>query len=160
MITRVDKMKLFFAVIFALIALINAVSQPIIPNTRKEGCIEGTCGSHCDYDGVKLFPNDQKNQEGKCRILKCNKNFDVAITPCPFDSELIYLTELQCSLIIYSKFKFRYWTVSMGQEGRRWEENLPRLLRYKDQENLIWIEIVCLVTWYEFQGVSLTCLYI
>lgn len=91
--TRVDKMKLLFAValvLAALIALIDANSQPVIKNTKKDGCVEGTCGSHCDYDGVKLFPHDQKNQEGKCRLLRCSKDFDVYITPCPFDCKLDY----------------------------------------------------------------------
>lgn len=82
-------MKQFFIsfVLFAFIGYCYAVSQPIIPNTRAEGCIEGTCASHCAWDGVKIFSGDALNQPGKCRMLRCASNFDIHITPCPFDSK-------------------------------------------------------------------------
>lgn len=67
-------------------------SQPIIPNTRAEGCVDGVCGSVCSWDGVQLFPNDNLNQPGKCRMLRCSSDFSIYITPCPFDSkEIIFL---------------------------------------------------------------------
>lgn len=55
---------------------------PVIKNTRAEGCFDGTCGSHCAYDGAKLFPSDNLNQIGKCRMLSCNNKFDVKVTGC------------------------------------------------------------------------------
>lgn len=65
-------------------------SQPIIKNTRAEGCIDGVCGSICSWEDVKLFPNDNLNQPGKCRLLGCSSDFNIQITPCPFDSEEIF----------------------------------------------------------------------
>lgn len=82
-------MKSVFMVlfIFGSISQAFAVSQPIIRNTRAEGCVDGVCASHCAWDGVKIFPGDQLNQPGKCNLLRCSKNFDIFITPCPFDSK-------------------------------------------------------------------------
>lgn len=99
---RVDKMKLIFALIFiVLIALCNGSSQPVIKNTKESGCFDGQCGDHCSYDGAKLFPNDNLNQPGKCRFLKCEKNFDVLITNCPHDRELrIQITLLLSSIYL------------------------------------------------------------
>lgn len=77
-----------YTIIFALfgvIALCHGFSQPIIRNTRAEGCFDGKCGSHCSWEGAKLFPSDNLNQPGKCRMLACRSNFDIAISPCPFD---------------------------------------------------------------------------
>lgn len=89
-------MNFCFAVIFLLIPLIDGYSQPIIENTRKEGCIdEIRCGPHCEYDGVKLFPNESAEQKGKCRFLRCNEKFQVYLTECPFDSELLNSESLQ-----------------------------------------------------------------
>lgn len=65
----------------------HGMSQPIIPNTRAEGCFDGKCGSHCAWDGVKFFPFDNVNQPGKCRVLACKSNFDITITNCPYDSK-------------------------------------------------------------------------
>jgi hypothetical protein len=76
-------------VVLVLVGYVAAVSQPIIPNTRAEGCNEGTCGSHCAWDGAKIFPNDNLNQPGKCRMLACSSDFSVRITNCPFDSKNI-----------------------------------------------------------------------
>lgn len=69
-------------------------SQPVIPNTRQQGCVDGTCGSLCAWDGAKLFPQDNLNQPGKCRMLRCSSNFDIFITPCPFDMTGNYLSEI------------------------------------------------------------------
>lgn len=87
----------------AFVVLCYGVSQPIIPNTKAEGCIEGTCGSHCAWDGAKLFPYDNLNQPGKCRVLKCSKNFEIVITPCPFDSKTIN-RDLNIEKIIHFPF--------------------------------------------------------
>jgi Single domain von Willebrand factor type C len=72
-------------VLIGFIALCNAFSQPIIPNTREEGCFDGQCAEHCAWDGVKLLKHDNLNQPGKCRLLKCDEKFNILITPCPFD---------------------------------------------------------------------------
>ncbi|KAG5673069.1 hypothetical protein PVAND_003144 [Polypedilum vanderplanki] len=72
-------------VLLSVIGLCYSFSQPVVKNTRKEGCWEGQCGSHCDFQGTKLFPDDNKNDIGKCRMLRCASNFDLYITPCSFD---------------------------------------------------------------------------
>lgn len=81
------------AVIFVILSVISTCygySQPIIPNTKAEGCFDGSCGPHCAWDGAQLFPNDNLNQPGKCRMLRCSSNYDILITPCPFDmSEIL-----------------------------------------------------------------------
>lgn len=64
-------------------------SQPVIQNTRAEGCIDGICGSLCSWDEAKMFPGDNLNQPGKCRLLRCSSDFSISITPCPFDSKQI-----------------------------------------------------------------------
>lgn len=80
-------MKIIFCLIglFVIINTCYGFSQPVIRNTRAEGCVDGRCGSHCSWDGAKLFPGDNLNQKGKCRLLRCDSNFDIYITPCPFD---------------------------------------------------------------------------
>jgi hypothetical protein len=72
-------------VLLSVISLCYCFSQPIIHDTRKEGCFDGQCGAHCDFEGSKLFPNDSKNDIGHCRMLRCASNFDILITPCDFD---------------------------------------------------------------------------
>lgn len=78
------------AFILTLICILMAdyclgYSQPIIPNTKKQVCIDGVCGSACSWDGAELFPSENLNQPGKCRMLACSSSFDIRITPCPFD---------------------------------------------------------------------------
>lgn len=64
-----------------LIAFVNCYSQPVIENTKKEGCLDdGRCGAHCEFDGVKLFPDNVVEQKGKCRFLRCNDKFQVLLT--------------------------------------------------------------------------------
>jgi hypothetical protein len=91
------KTGLIAVVLLAFVGYCFAVSQPIIPNTRAEGCHEGTCGSHCAWDGAKLFPSDNLNQPGKCRMLACDSQFSIRITPCPFDSEFSIFPKVNSS---------------------------------------------------------------
>jgi len=79
------KIVLLCFMLMSLLTLTFGYSQPIIQNTRAEGCIDGTCGSHCAWDEAKLFPGDNLNQPGKCRLLRCSSDFNIYITPCPFD---------------------------------------------------------------------------
>lgn len=73
--------------LMSLMTLCFGYSQPIIKDTRAEGCIDGTCGSICSWDEAKLFPGDMLNQPGKCRLLRCSSDFSIHITPCPFDGK-------------------------------------------------------------------------
>lgn len=50
------KLLLQVFVAFAIVATCYGFSQPIIKNTKANGCIDDMCGAHCSYDGVKLFP--------------------------------------------------------------------------------------------------------
>ena len=79
-------MKVILVLCLALCGLVNysqcAVEAPIAINTKTQGCVEGgLCGSICSYDGAKLFPHDNLNQPGKCRVLKCTKDFSIVVTP-------------------------------------------------------------------------------
>jgi hypothetical protein len=78
---------LFFTLIvsFFVADFCSAFSEPFIPNTKAEGCFDGQCGAHCSYDGAKLFPQDNFNQPGKCRLLRCDSQFNIRYAPCPFD---------------------------------------------------------------------------
>jgi Single domain von Willebrand factor type C len=81
-------MKSFFVTLIGLMLIADfccGVSEPLIPNTRAEGCIEGTCGSHCAWDGAKIFPGDNLNQPGKCRLVRCDSQFNVRYSSCSFD---------------------------------------------------------------------------
>lgn len=71
--------------ILPCVALCLGSSVPVIKNTRAEGCIDGVCNAHCKYEGNRIFPGDQLNEHGKCRMLKCTSGFDIHITPCPHD---------------------------------------------------------------------------
>lgn len=78
-------MKVLLILCLALCGLVNysqcAVEVPIALNTKTQGCVEsGLCGSVCSYDGEKLFPHDDVNQAGKCRVLKCTKDFSIIVT--------------------------------------------------------------------------------
>jgi hypothetical protein len=83
------KFILFF-VLVAFIAHCNGVSQPVIRNTQSNGCFDGQCGNHCFWkdENIKIWPNGALNQPGKCRLLQCRPNYDIAITPCPFDRKI------------------------------------------------------------------------
>ncbi len=86
-------MKVIFVCVLSmsLVALCLGFSQPIIPNTRADDCVDGVCGPHCAWDDVKIFPGDNLNQPGKCRMLMCTSDFSIVITPCPFDSKKIFI---------------------------------------------------------------------
>ncbi|KAG5673070.1 hypothetical protein PVAND_003145 [Polypedilum vanderplanki] len=76
------------AIIFVLLSVIGfcfSSLQPVIKNARKSGCFDGLCGSYCEFENVKLFPGDNKNDIGKCRMLRCSSNFDLHITHCGYD---------------------------------------------------------------------------
>lgn len=81
------KVVLLSFLLTVCVSLCYGVSQPVIKNTRAEGCIDGVCASHCAWDGVKIFPGDNLNQPGKCRHLRCSSDFSIYITPCPVDSK-------------------------------------------------------------------------
>lgn len=88
---------IFVCVLLMLMALCIGFSPIAIENTRADGCIDGVCGPHCSYDGVKLFPGSYSvDQPGDCVHLYCNDAFTVIIETCPFDRKKIlrcdYLT--------------------------------------------------------------------
>lgn len=100
---EVLKMKIILLGVFvaALVAFCSASTQPVIPNTRAEGCQDGVCGSHCALDGAKIFPSEQLNQPGKCRTLYCNSDFSIVVTPCPFDCKC-FLTSIATSSLYFA----------------------------------------------------------
>lgn len=114
-----------FAFFLALVALCYAVSQPIIRDTRAEGCVEDShCGSHCAWDGAKIFPGDQLNQPGKCRHLACTKEFDIRITPCPVDGEKNF--KLPANIFSWLQI-FSERRIRMDRKG--YHQTVSRMLR-------------------------------
>ena len=79
------KILISLVALLSLISLCYGVSQPIIRGTKKNDCVDGRCGLLCAWDDVKIFPGQSLNKLGKCAIFTCNSNFDITITPCPFD---------------------------------------------------------------------------
>jgi hypothetical protein len=78
-------MKFHSIIIFALIANALAFSPPRISDT-KSTCTKGSkTGNCCAWEGAEIWPEESFNQPGECRILTCLNNFDISITPCPFD---------------------------------------------------------------------------
>ncbi len=69
------------------ISSILAFSQPVIRDTKATCTIGDRTGDCCVWEDVKLFPGDGLNHVGHCRRLYCADNFDIRITPCPFDME-------------------------------------------------------------------------
>ena len=77
----------FLILSVCLVAYVSGFSQPIIRDTKTEGCIGEVCGPHCAWEDIKLFPGKSQNLPGKCQLGRCTDNFDIYLTPCPFDSE-------------------------------------------------------------------------
>ena len=77
-----------FSVIFiisSLIAAISAFSFPIIRDTKATCTIGERTGDCCVSKDVKLFPGEVLNHIGHCQKLYCTEDFDIRVTPCPFD---------------------------------------------------------------------------
>ena len=72
------------AVVFVVLSVVSVCygfSQPRIPDTKKEGCVDGVCGSICSYDGVEIFPGKSLSPKGKCGSYLCTEDFTILITP-------------------------------------------------------------------------------
>lgn len=129
---------LSFFLLCALVACVQGVSQPIIMDTRAEGCIEGVCNSHCAWDGVKIFPSESLNQPGKCRLLRCSSDFSIYISPCPFDSKFQFNV-----LDLFADDSHFCSDRSVRVREQRPHEALPRVLWNEAEEKIalrIWIE--------------------
>ena len=73
-------------VLFTIIVVSQATSQPIIRNTKATGILGDIAGDYCEWDGAKLFPGSTSVfQRDRCRQLYCTNNFEIIITPCAFD---------------------------------------------------------------------------
>lgn len=53
-------------------------------NTRNQKCRADnrTCIYFCDFQGEKIFPGEIISQAGKCRQLRCERNFSLYIKTC------------------------------------------------------------------------------
>ena len=78
-------------ILFSLLVLLSFISfcygwqTQIIPNTRKDECVNGRCRSFCAFDGAKILPGRDFNQVEKCRVMTCTLKFEIMFTVCPFD---------------------------------------------------------------------------
>lgn len=57
-----------------------AASIGFLDSTKSQDCSSGTCVEVCQYEGVKLLPGTEINNDGECRRVKCHQNFSVQIT--------------------------------------------------------------------------------
>ncbi|CRL05047.1 CLUMA_CG018093, isoform A [Clunio marinus] len=78
-------MKFLILFLFVFVAQCFGFIEPVIPNTKAEGCRGDKCGSHCALEETKIFPGEELNLTGRCGLFYCADNFDIHITPCPFD---------------------------------------------------------------------------
>jgi hypothetical protein len=63
--------------ILSCLELINAVGY--IGNTKFEECEGGKCVSMCKFENLKLLPNTEEINDGKCRKVHCNADFSVIV---------------------------------------------------------------------------------
>lgn len=115
-------------------ALCYGFSQPVIRDTKAEGCVGLKCGDHCSWEDVKIFPGEDLNQPGQCSKLRCSDDFSIYITPCPFDGE-------------WSLWSFRwkwlqlfwYWIViSVSRQPRHRSIRMDRQRRQLALPRMLW----------------------
>lgn len=52
-------------------------------NTGQKGCRgDDRCGQYCEFQGEKIFPGETVTQKGKCRQLRCDREFNIFIKTC------------------------------------------------------------------------------
>ncbi|CAO1439857.1 unnamed protein product [Diamesa tonsa] len=81
------KLNTVIFILSVVVSVCHGFSQPRIPDTKAEGCVDGVCGSVCSYDDEKLFPGNTLNAPGKCSLYQCTEDFTILITPCANDPE-------------------------------------------------------------------------
>lgn len=74
-------MKCFviFTLLVFLIVFDFVNSVGFVQDAKIEDCSSGTCLEMCEYDNVKLLPDTEETNDGKCRKIKCNSDFSVVI---------------------------------------------------------------------------------
>ena len=69
-----------FLILFVfLITFDFAYSVGFVHDSRIEDCSTGKCIEMCQYDNLKLLPDTEEVNDGKCRKIKCNSDFSVVI---------------------------------------------------------------------------------
>ncbi|CAO1428464.1 unnamed protein product [Diamesa serratosioi] len=68
--------------LFAFVWTLVSASSGYIENAKGEDCSSGNCVEVCSYDGLNLLPGTEEANDGKCRRVRCNKNFSVDIKHC------------------------------------------------------------------------------
>lgn len=64
---------------FVFVWTLVSASSGYIENAKGEDCSSGKCVEVCSYDGLNLLPGTEQANDGKCRRVRCNKNFSVDI---------------------------------------------------------------------------------
>lgn len=50
-----------------------------IANTKIDDCSSGNCISMCEFENLKLLPETEVVHDGKCRKVRCNKDFSIIV---------------------------------------------------------------------------------
>lgn len=74
------KTRNFLTVTFLLISCFDTVcSVGYLQDTKIQDCSFGLCRDMCLYDNLKLLPDTEEVNDGKCRRVKCNTDFSVVV---------------------------------------------------------------------------------
>ncbi|CAG9809418.1 unnamed protein product [Chironomus riparius] len=76
------KISNFLVLIVFLIIIDFANSVGFVHDAKIEDCSTGQCIEMCQYDNLKLLPDTEEVNDGKCRRVKCNSDFSVVIKYC------------------------------------------------------------------------------
>lgn len=67
--------------VLLLVVLISAAQASVghIDNAKAQECSTGTCIDVCSYDGLKMLPGTEISDDGKCRRVRCLRDFSMQI---------------------------------------------------------------------------------
>lgn len=67
--------------VLLLVISISAAQASVgfIDNAKAQDCSTGTCTYVCSYDGLKMLPGTEISDDGKCRRVRCMKDFSMQI---------------------------------------------------------------------------------
>lgn len=72
-------MKSITVVLLVLSISAAHASVGFIDNAKAQECSNGTCIDVCFYDGLKMLPGTEISDDGKCRRVRCTKDFSMQI---------------------------------------------------------------------------------
>ena len=75
--------SLLIFLLFAITTSLEHSEKPMARNTKRSDCRgEGGCIYYCEFQGERIFPGEPITQKGKCRQLRCDRDFNIYIKTC------------------------------------------------------------------------------